>query len=153
MKEIKYQTVTETREKEVGYIKTCNKCGKKKNVNHEKNEEWRDDFKEFYLDFGYESSFDGESWNFDLCEECLINFIKQFKHVPNGFKNGNYSFIKNREEHQKVFESWLETGIWDELEFKTYEEISELNTGWTNIDYLNEAIKQYHPGRPLLDKK
>lgn len=34
------------------------------------------------LSFGYESGFDEERWKFDLCESCLVDFVKTFKYSP-----------------------------------------------------------------------
>jgi hypothetical protein len=149
MRESHYETITETKEKEIGYVATCNKCGKRNEINHNIHNGWEDDIKEFYVSFGYESSFDGEKWSFDLCEDCLVGIIKGFKYVPDGFKDDDYNTL-TKEEHQKVFENWKLTGKWEDLKFKTYEELKELNNGWFSLDWLNDAIKNYHPDKPLL---
>lgn len=103
----------------------------------------------YKVDIGYESKFDGESWNFDICEECLVNMVKQFNYVPYGFMEDNYTTL-SREEHQKVFENWKENGQWEELMFKTYEELVEL-TQIYDTEYINEVIKKFHPDKPLLE--
>jgi len=36
---------------------------------------------QFSPSFGYGSSFDLESWTFDICETCLVKIVKDFK-VP-----------------------------------------------------------------------
>ena len=41
-----------------------------------------DGFHAFNLTFGYGSKFDEERWKFDLCENCLVEFIELFKHSP-----------------------------------------------------------------------
>lgn len=150
MKVILYESRTETVKKQVGYISTCNKCGKEVKVDHEKVCEWEDDIKGFSLSFGYESSFDGERWSFDLCEDCLVNIIKEFKYVPDGFKKDQYDNF-TQEEHQKIFDYWKETGEWEDLKFKTYEELVGMNDGWVMTGYINEAIRKYHPEKPLLN--
>lgn len=147
MKESQFETVSV--EKETAYIHTCNCCGKSVKVRPNSRDEWNDDIKEFYVDFGYESHHDGEKWSFDLCEECLINIVKQFKYVPYGFMEDNYTTL-SREEHQKVFENWKETGQWEELMFKTYEELIELVQIY-DTEYINEVIKKFHPDEPLLE--
>lgn len=146
MKESHYKTVTI--EKETSYTHTCNNCGKGVNIKSDTSEEWTDDIKNFHVDFGYESHFDGEKWSFDLCEECLVNLIKQFKHVPDGFKLDGYSDL-SQEQHQQLFEDWKVDGTWDELKFKTYEELVEFSQLY-NKEYINELIEKYHPGKPLL---
>ena len=58
---------------------SCNMCGKKINIIEEKVEDWQlDYFHNFAIHYGYGSSKDGESYLFDICEDCLDNIIKQF---------------------------------------------------------------------------
>lgn len=57
----------------------CNKCGKSFerdyiNENHKIN-----------IEFAYCSSYDGQTWEFHLCDDCLTEIIKGFKHKPQGF--------------------------------------------------------------------
>lgn len=144
------ETITETKEKEVGYAQTCNKCGKMKLIKYGVDHEWSNDMKNVHLDFGYESSFDGESWSFDLCEECLIDMVKGFRCVPSGFMEHSTDDF-TYEEHQKIFDNWKDTGEWEELKFKTYEELKEMNNGWINVEYINNAIERYHPDKPQLE--
>jgi len=62
----------------------CNKCGKKIELSPE--EIMNIDanlFHFFKIHFGYGSDFDREVWDFDLCEECLVGFIKEFRIPPN----------------------------------------------------------------------
>jgi len=59
---------------------TCNKCGKVYDLNEECLEEWQADFmKNFKVSFGYASEYDGQQWEFDCCESCLVEFVKSFK--------------------------------------------------------------------------
>lgn len=39
-------------------------------------------FHDITLYFGYGSGYDEEKWGFKLCEECIVNFVKTFKHPP-----------------------------------------------------------------------
>ena len=63
---------------------TCNKCGQSVSLKGPGDE--RDyktnEFHAFNIAFGYPSKFDEERWKFDLCENCLVEFIKSFKHSP-----------------------------------------------------------------------
>jgi hypothetical protein len=65
---------------------SCNKCGKE----HETNGDFYNDeiktnlFHELFISFGYPSKYDCESWSFDLCEDCLVNFVESFKIKPDG---------------------------------------------------------------------
>jgi hypothetical protein len=62
---------------------TCNKCGKSADLTE-------DDFAgnlfhSFKTSFHYGGDFDMETWDFDICEECLLDFVKTFKIAPGGF--------------------------------------------------------------------
>ena len=84
---------------------TCNKCG---------HTDWIDDnggnyyFQRLNCDFGYGSKFDMEGWEFHLCEECLIELVKKFKHAPLGFGDDSmYGYYEDSQEDcQKSFEEW-----------------------------------------------
>lgn len=149
MKEYFFETVTET--KQIGHTSICNRCGKRNEIIQDKHYDWEDDIKNFSIGFGYESKFDGENWRFDLCEDCLVSIIKEFKYVPEGFKEDRYNSFSSPEEHQKVFDHWKETGNWEELKFKTYEELKAMNNGWFDYEYINDAVKKYHPDKPELE--
>ncbi|TPF18077.1 hypothetical protein [Priestia megaterium] len=131
-------------------IVMCNKCGcESKGV--DRDNFYDSQFQNIDCSFGYGSDYDMEAWNFDLCEECLVEFIKTFKHVPDGFKlDSHYMIIKDRSEHQKVFNEWKATDNWEELRFKTYEELMELAPLYDHNEYINELISKYHTGKPLL---
>lgn len=59
----------------------CNKCGNSCTVN------WTGDLgQHFDFTFGYNSSHDGENYEFDLCEKCIFEMFKTFKIEPNGDK-------------------------------------------------------------------
>lgn len=102
----------------------CNKCGITTQLSDEDeiNNEWsRDEFQEFNCSFGYGSRYDSQRWSFDLCDDCLTELIKTFKHVPDGFGEDSYCAVHP----QLTFEHWKETGDVD-LEFgMTSEEIAE----------------------------
>lgn len=127
----------------------CNKCGKK----FEKNKSdlcWDAQLHNFGVSGGYGSEYDMESFDFDLCEECVNELVKTFMIVPNGFKMGSFVYPKH-EHHQKVFNNWKVTGEWEALMYCTYEELVELN-GHLKREYLNEIIHNYHPGKELLQE-
>ena len=65
-------------------VMICNKCGKE--VPH--TEEWNpefDNFQSFDIIFGYGSELDGTEQDFDLCDSCMVEFIKSFKIEPLSF--------------------------------------------------------------------
>jgi hypothetical protein len=92
-----------------------------------------------------------EHWSFDLCDDCLASIVKTFKFPPDGFMKDGYNIISSEEEYQKVFENWKETGKWDELKYKSYEELIKLE-GIIRIEYINEKIKDNFPNKPLINK-
>jgi hypothetical protein len=108
--------------------------------------------KSMRINFGYESRFDGESWIFDLCDDCLVTVVKSFMHVPDGFKIDNsYNLVKY---HQKVFDEWKETGTWDEFVGYTYEELLELkDNSMLDIDFINSVISNHYPDHKLIEEK
>jgi hypothetical protein len=71
------------------------------------------------LGFGYWSKFDMEHWSFDICDNCLEDVIKTFKIAPDGFKVDS-GWLVSEKEHQKVFEKWKDTGIWDDRHLYEY---------------------------------
>ena len=64
----------------------CNKCGKEVYNTEEWNPEF-DNFQSFDIVFGFGSEFDGDELNFDLCDNCMVEFIKSFKIPPLSFLN------------------------------------------------------------------
>ncbi len=57
---------------------TCNICGK----SVKSNSKWSTPlFHNMDASFEYGSEHDGEYWEFDFCEECLLELVKKFK-VP-----------------------------------------------------------------------
>lgn len=66
---------------------TCNKCGKSTKLQGEDYErEWQaNSYQSLYCHFGFGSKFDTETWEFELCEKCLIEFIRTFNHLPEGY--------------------------------------------------------------------
>ena len=45
----------------------------------------------------YESTFDGQVWEFVLCDKCLLEIAKSFKHKPKGFM---------KLPHQEYWDTW-----------------------------------------------
>jgi hypothetical protein len=60
---------------------TCNRYGITKAITDLGFEE--DQFHAVELIFGYGSNYDTEKWEFKLCEECIVEYVKTFKHQPN----------------------------------------------------------------------
>ena len=74
--------------KEIPISATCNKCGNSKVLEgkDEYNRQWKlEKFQSFLISFGYGSKFDMEDWEFDLCEKCLVDIVRTFKHAPEGY--------------------------------------------------------------------
>ena len=122
--------ITRTEQVIVGVI--CNCCGKP--VEQDK----LDSIQQLNFSFGYNSIFDNNnSWKAQMCEICLINFIKTFKIVPENFmidKSFISKYDNNHDLHQEAFELWKETNEWKdedpymnfyEEDFLEYEEVSD----------------------------
>jgi hypothetical protein len=155
----KTQIVTETKDVVVSRTVCCNKCGESYvqktqyandyDPNDYTNEHfWEAEIHEFNVGFGYGSKYDMESWQFDLCDDCLTDLVKSFRVVPNGFMCDGSSWLEG-EEHQRVFDNWKETGDWDYLMGYTYEQLVKLD-GYYKTEYINKMIEKYHPDKPLL---
>jgi len=67
----------ETVVKEETLSLTCDCCGK--TVDGEM-EVLSSDINDFHINFGYGSKFDMDTWNFDVCDECLEKWVSTFKH-------------------------------------------------------------------------
>lgn len=134
---------------------TCNKCGTSREL--KPNGDWYESEEGLYandvhnisLGFGYGSRFDMEQWSFDLCDDCLDDVVRTFKYAPDGFRYDGYTIIETEEEKQKVFDNYRETGEWEELRFKTYEQLKELK-GIYRKEYINEVVKENFPDKPLF---
>jgi len=87
----------------------CNKCGEifepnYGNIIHEIN-----------ISDGYSSKFTSP-FKFDICEKCLIKFLKEFLLVPDNFMNdfaGVPPYATDHELHQKLFNEWKKTEKWN----------------------------------------
>jgi hypothetical protein len=106
-KELDYKLVEQ--EKMVSI--SCNKCGNETKFNKEldNNQNFSYDineFQEFNCSFGYGSRYDNERWSFDLCDNCLTDLVKTFKHAPEGFGDDGYHITYP----EIMFEEWKETG-------------------------------------------
>lgn len=128
MRKYKNEEVIEKRRTIVSV--TCNKCGEMDSLS---TNEPNSHMNHFSAGFGFGSHYDMESWSFDLCEDCLTELIKTFKHVPAGFGEDNYS----AHYPQATFEEWKETGVVNLEAGMTPEEI-EANGGSIYADNPSE---------------
>lgn len=130
---------------------TCDKCGKSTVSIKDDYDFVNDLYHNVGFSFGYGSSYDLENWSFDICEDCLVNFIKTFKHVPSGFQlDTSIALVKDEsDEHQKLFDHWKKTGEWDDLKYKSYEELVELKDIFVE-GYIDNLIAERFPDK--LDK-
>lgn len=72
---------TQTVEKDIVTSIICNKCGKEFKNTTEFYPGF-DNCHHFEIKFGYGSKFDGWTQSFDLCDACMIKFIKSFNLPP-----------------------------------------------------------------------
>ena len=85
-----YEEVEIKETKELPHLITCNKCGEsKKLTGNDPNDTDRkfesNMFQSITLSFGYGSKFDCDWWEFDICEKCLVDIVRSFKHLPEGY--------------------------------------------------------------------
>lgn len=98
-------TSSVTIEKEIDIVVSmiCNKCGKE----HESDEdnEFTDIHKVNVQFEGEYNHYRSKCWWFDLCDHCLIDIVKTFRHVPEWFigsPSSDYS--------QQKFNEWVVDG-------------------------------------------
>ncbi|ATF13500.1 hypothetical protein A616_16405 [Brevibacillus brevis X23] len=133
--------VTEEKEIVVSESLICNKCGKE-SIKTEEDYCFGQNYQNINLSFGYGSAFDLERWGFDLCDACLLEIVKTFKFVPDGFMQ-DYTEMCFTKDPQKAFENWKETGEWDEFADYTYEELEELR-GYLGDEYIDSLVQRYN---------
>jgi len=121
----------------------CNKCG-------EVFEPHDDKIQSFDLQLGY------HNWKYELCDNCLVEMIRGFLIVPSGFMsdpNFTSSFDIDHDLHQKLFDEWKVSGIWNcnenpwkdyyednsDQEFESYEEYEEYH------EEISDAIEVRKP--------
>lgn len=82
-----YREVTYQETKRVPTSITCNKCGKSDELEYGDYQDITklNNYHNFSVEFGYGSLFDMEKWDFELCEKCLVDFVRTFKYLPNGY--------------------------------------------------------------------
>jgi hypothetical protein len=80
----KYEQITVQELKRLPKKITCNKCGKTEALvgTEIEREIQMNKFHTIRLAFGYGSNLEMEDIKFDLCESCLLEFVKSFKHAP-----------------------------------------------------------------------
>lgn len=58
----------------------CNKCGRKEKADYDGLD--TGNISNIELSFGFGSKFDLEQWEMDICDECLEEWVSEFKHKP-----------------------------------------------------------------------
>jgi hypothetical protein len=83
----KFETIKIEQLKNVPNAITCNKCGKTEELSGNEFDRGMQScqFQTIDVAFGYGSKFDMDDWSFDLCEECLVDLVRTFKHLPYGY--------------------------------------------------------------------
>ena len=118
-------------------LEVCNKCGQ--------------EFKyttDMIASFSYGSRFDMETWEFNICDDCIKELMQTFVVVPRGFMvNGSLELTP--EQHQTTFDSWRETGKWEEMMCIPYEELISFRDYYED-EYINNCIRKFHPDKNLL---
>lgn len=141
-------------EKIVGKTLICNKCGKVKIYNAADLAIYLDygnKMNNIKINFSYGDSFDGQEWQFDLCEDCLLELIKSFKYIPKGFRFNKDDFIElSDEQYQGLFDNWKTTGEWEELSAISYDELMEL-VEFVGKERINDVLVKYHPYKMLIE--
>jgi hypothetical protein len=83
---------------------TCNKCGKTETWGNKDEEAW------IYLEtwhnihlgrMGYGSGLDGSDVNFELCDNCLCEFIRTFIHKESIYNSGS-NYYYEIEEYEDI---------------------------------------------------
>lgn len=72
-------------EKILSQTATCNKCSKQYVQDEESvwsKNLWDSQIHLIRISFGYSSKYDGQMWNFDLCESCLEGLVSSFSIKP-----------------------------------------------------------------------
>jgi hypothetical protein len=80
----KYEEVTVKEVKQLPAEITCNKCGKTEVLvgTQLEREIQMNTFQMISLTFGYGSKAKLDDLKFDLCEDCLFEFVDSFKYAP-----------------------------------------------------------------------
>lgn len=80
---------------------TCNKCGIHHKITGQPNDYKANKFQDIVLHFGYGSKFDGETIEFDLCDDCIEELIKSFKYVPDGLESRRGDLYMSQDEFEE----------------------------------------------------
>ena len=132
--------VTKTEQILVG--KVCNKCG---NVFEPHDEQ----VKPFESQMGY-----NVNWKCELCDMCILSIIKTFAIVPENFmsdSNFTSSFDLDHELHQRLFDVWKATNVWNCDEnpwrdyYSEYNENQELELYEECNEEISDAIEDRKP--------
>jgi len=76
MKKFIKKTVQQNKIKSV----VCNRCGKEFNLDDDDGSSFNGNLvHEFKIQFHYGSKHDMEKWSFDLCDNCIFDFVNTFK--------------------------------------------------------------------------
>lgn len=79
----------------------CSKCGKTESYGSEDEDAWLKDegwHKISLGRMGYGSSLDGSDVNFELCDECLCDYISTFAHKEDIYNSGSNCYYPDLKE-------------------------------------------------------
>lgn len=72
------ETVVTVKETQVQSLE-CDCCGREE---HGQNIEYWSSIERHNIEFGYGSSHDGDSYQIEVCDECIMKWFSTFKHKP-----------------------------------------------------------------------
>lgn len=110
----------------------CNKSGKEIKIKEDDYPFELNLMHNFEVNFGFGSDFEDESWEFELYEDELLNFIRTFKHKPEGF-------CVNARCPDAVWNEWKKTG---KINWKA---------GWTKEEIKEEKMSEEIRNRHIAD--
>ena len=125
-----------TRTEQIVVGKLCNKCG---NVFSS----YAENIKTSNTDLGEYGNCKSE-----ICDSCNLEFIKSFAIVPTGFKSSPHftsSFDLDHELHQKLFDEWKISGIWNcnedpWKEYYSFDNFNQDDESYEEYEEYNEEI-------------
>lgn len=92
--EKKTTPVTAFQEEVISETVVCNLCGREfrnpLNKNSFEGYTWDSQLHSFAITFPFYSKFDNDTWEFDVCEDCLHEWVKNFWILPKGYPKEGY---------------------------------------------------------------
>lgn len=122
----------------------CNKCGEIFEPNYD------NPTRQFRADETNSGVFTSD-FQFDLCEKCLIEIVKQFNIVPDNFmRRSGYvpSYIEDGDLHQELFEKWKLTEEWENDGDNPFRDYIHEDISYDNEEF--DILQNMDDRKPLL---